>query len=407
MPNITRRLIAATHPGDKEIVLRDSEVRGFHVRISPGGTKTFALYYRTLAGKERRVKIGRCDEIRPEKARDIARDMLEEVRQGGDPALVRKMVRERGPADTFSEAYEDYVKREAKGRKNNTTADAVKSDVLRECREWKKRGVDSIAAAEIRKLCETVRDGNPETGRKPAPYMANRLYSYLNTFFAWCAEPGIDKVPVNPMAGLKKPWRGESSRDRVFSDDEIRALWKAANAIGGPTGAFLKLLILTGKRRGILRTMRWDEIDANWLWTPSASGRREGDNKRRHPIPLPKLVQRIIEGLSEKDGNPYVFPGRHRGKHLEAGTDFKNRVIEASEIEDFFCHACRHTVETRMAEHRIAPHIRDLVMDHAPARGSGGGYDHHHYREEMLEALEAWAAHVERVVSEDGVRVLR
>jgi len=405
MPNITRRLIAATKPGDKEIVLRDSEVKGFHVRISPGGTKTFALYYRTLAGKERRVKLGRCDELRPEKARDIARDMLEQVRQGEDPALARKSAREKGPADTFNEAYADYVKREAKGRKSNTTADAVASDVYRECAAWKKRDIDSIDAAEIRKLCETIRDGDPETGRKPAPYMANRLYSYLNTFFAWCAEPGIDKVPASPMTGLRKPWRGESSRDRTFSDAEIRALWSAGNAIGGATGAFLKLLILTGKRRGILRTMKWDEISDGWLWTPT--GKRADTNKRRHPIPLPKLARRIIEGLPRKDENPHVFPGRHRGKHLEAGTDFKNKVIDESGIADFFCHACRHTVETRMAELRIAPHIRDLVMDHAPARGSGGGYDHHHYRDEVLEALETWAAHVEGIISGDGVRVLR
>lgn len=405
MPNITRRLIAATNPGPKEIVLRDSEVRGFHVRVSPGGTKTFALYYRTLKGKERRVKIGRCDEIRPEAARDIARDMLEQVRRGDDPAMDRKALRDKGPAATFKTSYEDYVKREAKGRKGNTTADRAKQDVFRECRAWFKRDVDSISPAEIRELCETVRDAPRPNKPDGAPYLANNLHAYLKTFFAWCAEPGIDKVKISPMVGLKKPWRGSKSRDRTFNDDELRALWKAADVLGGSEGAFLKLLILTGKRRGILAGMRRQDIDAAGLWSPT--GGREASNKRRHPIPLPKLALRIIQGVAEKENNPFVFAGRHRGKHMDPGSSFQDKVKEASGVGDFFCHATRHTMETRLAELRVPPHIRDLLLDHAPARGSGAGYDHHHYRDEMLEALETWAAHVEKIVSADGVRVLR
>jgi hypothetical protein len=60
-----------------------------------------------------------------------------------------------------------------------------------------------------------------------------------------------------------------------------------------------------------------------------------------------------------------------------------------------------------MAELRIPPHIRDLILDHAPARGSGAGYDHYTYRDEMREALEAWARHIEALVAADGVKVLR
>jgi integrase len=82
-------------------------------------------------------------------------------------------------------------------------------------------------------------------------------------------------------------------------------------------------------------------------------------------------------------------------------------VQELSGIVDFFPHAIRHTVETRLAELRVPPHVRDLLLDHAPARGSGAGYDHHHYREEMLEAMELWADHIEGLVAPEGVKVLR
>ena len=80
---------------------------------------------------------------------------------------------------------------------------------------------------------------------------------------------------------------------------------------------------------------------------------------------------------------------------------------EKSGVDDFFFHGLRHTLETRLAEFRVPPHIRDLLLDHAPARGAGEGYDHHHYRDEMAEALELWAAHIEKVISPKGARVLR
>lgn len=73
-----------------------------------------------------------------------------------------------------------------------------------------------------------------------------------------------------------------------------------------------------------------------------------------------------------------------------------------SGVADFFFHALRHTVETRLPDLGIAPHIRDLVLDHAPARGAGTGYDHHTYHREMREALEAWARYLTGLIENNG-----
>lgn len=76
-------------------------------------------------------------------------------------------------------------------------------------------------------------------------------------------------------------------------------------------------------------------------------------------------------------------------------------------IEDFMPHAIRHTVETKLAELRVPPHVRDLLLDHASTRGSGKDYDHWDYREEKREAMEKWADHIERLVMPEGVKALR
>lgn len=90
-------------------------------------------------------------------------------------------------------------------------------------------------------------------------------------------------------------------------------------------------------------------------------------------------------------------------------------VALATGIEDFFFHGVRHLVEMKMAELRdeqdrsvILPHLRDLLLDHAPARGAGKGYDHHNYKAEMRTAMEAWSGYVERLVQPaEGVARLR
>src|SRR4029079_5848263 len=121
-----------------------------------------------------------------------------------------------------------------------------------------------------------------------------------------------------------------------------------------------------------------------------------------HPLPLPKLAQRILLGLKPNYAKPdgQVFPSPLGGKNgvMHIATMFQGRVKKLTGITDFMPHSIRHTVETKLAELRIPPHVRDLLLDHASGRGSGKGYDHWDYREEKLEAMEKWADYVERLV---------
>jgi integrase len=314
-------------------------------------------------------------------------------------------------AETFKDAFADYITHEQKGRKGNATAGEVERAILKDCAEWLDWPTSDVTATDIGKLLRQVRDGGGKDKSPPRPYMANRLYAYLRTFLAWCAKPDVRKIAASPMVGMDRPWEGEEVRDRVFGDKELKAIWKAADEIGGTPGAFTKVLLLTGKRKSAVAAMRWTELDDTGLWTPPADSRRRKRTKRLHGIPLPKLAQRIIAPLRPKEGDEdasaYVFPARSKGTHLYPGSDLADEIKEKSGIDDFFFHALRHTLETRLAELKVPPHIRDLILDHAPARGAGEGYDHWHYRDEMLDALEKWAAHVEKLVSPRGVVVLR
>ncbi len=256
----------------------------------------------------------------------------------------------------------------------------------------------------------------------------------LGALFNWCAKK--KKLDKSPMTGVDRPWEGGKPRDRVFSDDELRKLWTCgAHTDVAAHGdivkldpietAYLKLLILTGKRRGAynesqrkrgLSAMRWGQIQNATIekggeevgieiWEPPLGVK----NKRMHALPLPKLARRILIGLKPKDAKDedFVFPNPKMQDGNGLNNRFYGRVQKLSGVEDFFPHATRHTVETGTAKLKVKPHIRDLLFGHASNRGSGKDYDHHDYLDEMLEALEKWAEHIEKLVIPDGVKVLR
>jgi integrase len=379
---------------------RDDTARGLAILVSPTGTKSYRCVY-TYPGSAKPfwMHLGRVGEMPLEEARERCRKVRGKARKGEDPT-------DPSPhSDNFKVAVETYIKHEQMGKRHNKSAHATQTLMLNKCREWHARSVATIRYREIEGLLELIRDGDAEEGRKAAPYLANRLYAHLSDFFAWCVKRY--DLKASPMAAMDKPWNGAKPRERDWfkkeaGDNAIQALWQAANKIGGTDGKYLKLMLLTGKRRTSLAQMRWEQIGPDWFWDAPKS---EIKNKRLHPIPLPTLAQRVLH--PRRSQGP-VFADINPGELIKT-------VRTVSGINDFFWHGLRHLAETKTAELRdrntnrplILPHIRDLLFDHAPQRGSGKGFDHHDYLPEMREAMEVWADYVQGLVGQKGVRVLR
>ena len=385
--NLTEDIARHLECRRKQYMVWDKGVKGLHVMVSPGGARTYrSLWYYPGSAKPYTRKLDRVGVITLEKARELCLADQKAAREGTNPKRDAP-----SRSDAFEAVVNEYIDREQIGRKHNATAEEARRILLKDCAAFRYRSIASIRIDEIEDLLERIRDGDAE--HRGRPYLAVKLWGLLGALFRWCLKKR--KLTVSPMAAIDRPWEGAKSRDRVFSDDQLKKLWTCQLDAG--ESAYLKLLILTGKRKGALAAMRWGEINEAWDWTPTGGN----EIKRKHPLPLPRLAQRILIGLKPKGAQPdgRVFPALN--------WRFQRRVQKLTGIADFMPHACRHTVETKLAELKVPPHVRDLLLDHASSRGSGKGYDHWDYREEKLEAIELWADYVERLVMPKGVKVLR
>ena len=413
-------------PASGQVDYFDTATTGFGIRASYDGTKSFFVMG-NVDGKKIRytLKPPYDKDIMPlEKAREKAKKALALIGDNihprdADQAEAAEAAKRR--ADTYGKTVEDFVEKYHQGKKKNRTWQESRRLLLwprggkpREDEEtlfivdvddhlWKGRPVSEITKGEIIALLDAIVAADKG-------YTANRAYAAMSTFFKWCVSR--DRIETSPMKDIERPFDGESTRERVFNEEELKALWGTADNLGRYQGAFLKMLMLTGKRRGAVLAMRWDEISDDGVWTPSAE--KQSRTKRTFKAPLPPLALQILKGLTPGRGNPYVFVGK-LGKHLDAGSPLQKRVREESGIDDFIFHTVRHTVETKLAEgwevdgstYRVPPHIRDLVLDHVPLRGSGAGYDHYDYADEIREALSNWADRLEHIAMPEGVRALR
>ena len=112
MPKLTKRFVDSVKPGARDVVLWDSELPRFGLRVKPSGAMTFVVQYRNAGGRTRKLAVGRVGELTPDEARELARDALGDVRKGKDPSASRAAARE---GLTVGELCDEYLQAAEKG----------------------------------------------------------------------------------------------------------------------------------------------------------------------------------------------------------------------------------------------------------------------------------------------------
>jgi integrase len=369
-------------------------VRGLCVHVLPSGTKTYRYSFRFKGAPQAiSYKVGRWPGMSLEEARAKAVVAEKEVAKGRDPRVA-----DPSNSDNLEDCLATWHKQEQVGRLANKSADETKSFVRFRCKDLLARPVGEIGYREIDDLLAKIRD----VEKKPAT--ALRLHAHLKTLFRWAVR--TQRIEHSPIADMPPPAQNPEPRQRGWFGGEaaekfIKALWSYADRAGGDEGKLLKLMLLIGKRRTVVQSMRWDQISSDWFYTPPKGSK----SKRNNPIPVPKLVQRVLG--PRPAGNGPVFGTRFDDAAMVALAGAIRKEVEPTYLH----HGLRHLMATGLRQLKVNPYVARLVLDHAEERDVHSGYEHsdaRHWEAEMCVVLEVWCGYVEKLVAPaEGVAVLR
>lgn len=321
---LTKRAIdQAQHPVSGQVFLRDDELRGFAVRITPG-SKSF-IVEREIHGRVRRLTLGRYGVLTVEQARDKAREKIGEIAAGKDPVEEQ---RQRRKTITFGDLEKLYKERHAVHKKSAIDDIGMLKKWLS---DWRPRRLNTITRADV-----TTK--HAEIGAAGHTTRANRMVALVRTMFNLAFDWGHHPGP-NPASRIK--FFKEVKRDRFVKPDELPRLWKALQNEPNPyvRGAFF-IGLLTGARRSEVLGMQWEDLDlerGTWRIPDTKAG-------RPHTLPLPRLVVDELLKLPRLDGNPYVFCGRWGRKNLNNVSKPWLRIRKEAGLDDVRLHDLRRTL---------------------------------------------------------------
>jgi integrase len=392
---LTQVALDALKPSDQRREVPDAKVAGLNFILQPSGKASWAFRFR-FGGRTAKLTFGPYPVLGLAAARDLARKAAAELANGVDPRAKKAEAREAAESklDQIETVVAAFVKRYAMKRTRENSWRETERLLTREVvGEWKGRRLSSIKRAEIHAMLDRIVD-------RPAPVTANRTFAVLRQLCAWAMERGL--IDFSPCAGVKAP-AAEQSRDRVLSDEEIVAAWKAFDTVGYPFGDLAKLLLLTSQRLREVASAPWSEFDLEGkVWHLPKERTKNGVS---HEIPLSEAVLRILGPLPriEAGGGQAAFLFTANGRKPIDDFHKGKRRIDAllPALPRWTYHDLRRSAASGMAGLGIAPHIVEAVLNHRSGtiRGVARIYNRFDYRIEKAAALTRWADHVERLVS--------
>jgi integrase len=395
-------------PAGERVTLWDTEVKGFGVRVTSSGRRTYILRYRVAGGRtapQRTYTIGQHGSPwTVEQARRQALDLLAQVRTGIDPADVRDAGRKDAQSAVEERSDRMFPALADRWFKQHVVAGELRSEsdirgVLD--RDLKPAfadvAVDEITKERVAEVIEAIGDRSHDA--------ANKSFKWLRQMLNWFVSKGV--LRSSPLDKVGMPYK-EGRRTRTLSIMEIVVVWVALDGLPEPFRSFYRLLILLGQRLREVANMPWSEIDAEageWL-IPAARTK----NKRDHLMPMPEQAMALIEALqpekARRHGPVITTDGRvgisgfskmkERVDELVAdlllGSDAA-RILVGNEVSAWVVHDLRRTMATGCQGLGVQLAVTEAILNHSSGSRSGivGIYQLHEYYDEKAEALQRWA----------------
>ncbi|MDJ1464736.1 site-specific integrase [Nitratireductor sp. GZWM139] len=391
----------AAAPADRaELMIWDSEVAGFGLRVR-GDSKSFIIVYRPVgAGRSanmKRLKIGTPGTLGGVKeARRIALSYRGKIADGEDPAAERAEEKRRAHS-TVAELLDRYEKRlERRGYVNRKD---VMSLLRRRLRPFLARDIAGVKGWELAELIERL--DTASNGRGGSDFR-----SRCNPFLNWCVFDAR-VLDVNPLAGYR---RGRDTRQervsraesgRALADAEIVAVWNTS-ALDRAFYRLVRFLLLTGCRRSEGAKLLWDMVDVGGrrIDLPATFTKQA----RGHTIYMGDELLKLLDECKVRSGtSDFVFASPRTGGPISGWSKLmkpnsgkqRGRRPGFTDVSgvDFTLHDLRRTFRTGLSKLGIETDIAELALGHARS-DLEARYNRDDCEAALREAFDKWEQHL-------------
>jgi integrase len=398
----------------------DTDAPGLGVRVNDKGRRAFIMFTR-FPGQQHpaRRSLGDYPAMSLAEARDKAGDWIRLISRGVDPAQHEEQQREEAAirrANSFAAVAADFIAQKLPTeRKGKEVERDLRGSFLKA--SWAGLPIADVTDLHVLKVINAK--------KAEAPAQARNLLGYVKRLFAWAVDQRVYGLKASPVESLKaariigRKKRGE----RVLSDLELTALWRAVARRPYPYGPIYRLLILGALRLNEVADAGKSEINrSEGVWViPADRMKGREETARAHAVPLTAEVLREFEALPKFDG-PFLFTTTFGEKAVWVGSKEKNRLdalmleeLQAlarergedvpAELAEWDNHDIRRTVRSHLSRLKISEEAREAVLAHARP-GIKGTYDLYDYYAEKKEALELWAARLRSIVEPAPANVI-
>ena len=322
---------------EKDTLFWDSELAGFGVRVHPTGRKVYVVQTRAGGKAAKRVTIGRHGVITAEEARRRAALVISRIKAGEDPVpepLAVKLAE--GP--TVGELAKRYLEKHVAVRCKPKTESMYRLIVARHILPaFGRRPALAVSHREVTEFHHSL---------SATPVMANQAVDTLSRIYNLAEDRGDIPEMSNPCRLVAK--NRERRRERFLTDEEFRRLGRVLDEAESCKGvsvhavAAIRLLLLTGCRKGEILNLRWTEVDLE-------AGELNLPDTKTGPrtITLSPEAAAVLSRIPRLADNPFVIPGKIKGKAMRNLNDPWDLICERAGLEDMRLHDCRHSYASR------------------------------------------------------------
>lgn len=325
---LTVKSIAALKPTASEVIHWDDTLPGLGLRVHPTGRKVWLLRYRTDDGVQRKLTLGQAEVVPPDMARDLAREALVKVQQGGDPARERQKKRE---TMTFRELHEAYLA---------SRVGKAKPQSLKIYRSYMRHHLDAAVGGMPITRITPMDLQELHAAMAETPFEANRCLQYVKACMNFAERMKLIPRGTNPAYDVEK-YR-ERPRQTVMRPEQLQALWAVLDTYTSRTPSapyLLKVLLLTGLRWREWSSARWewlDLIDGVLKLPDSKSGARD--------VVLSQATLNLLRSWRSQCRGPWIFPNEHGDNHITHLFRHWQKACRLAGLSGLRIHDIRHTV---------------------------------------------------------------